>query len=60
MKRFKRKPELKEGIETIGSEWVVMINNLGCVTEIEMNMIIYSFMKYFAQIKLKCVRLIHG
>ena len=32
MQRFKRKPELLEGLQTVGSEWIVMVNNLGGVT----------------------------
>ena len=51
---------MKDGLETIGSEWVVMINNLGCVTAMEMNILIYSFLKQFGLMKLKVVRLIHG
>ena len=60
IQRFKRKPELLEGLKTVGSEWIVMVNNLGGVTEMEMNLIIYSLVKQFRQAKLKILRLVHG
>jgi dihydroxyacetone kinase len=34
---------IKAGMSTAGTEWVAMINNLGCVTNLEMTLIVNEF-----------------
>lgn len=50
---------VKTGLQDANSEWIVMINNLGCVTNLEMTLIVNEFMDQFSG-KGRVVRLIVG
>ena len=42
---LKKHKTIQAGLATEGSEWVAMINNLGCITKLEMALVVNEFMR---------------